>query len=182
MTDIQKQCLLRYLGYYQGSIDGIFGAQSRQATAAFQGDYGLDPDGVFGEDTAEAVKKAVSGALSPKDIWEGIRYFTREEFRCKCGGKYCGGFPAEPSGALLRLADRVRQHFDAPAIISSGVRCETHNAAVGGVSGSRHLTGKAMDFRVTGKTAREVLDFAAAQPETRYAYAIDDTYIHMDVN
>lgn len=181
MTDLQKQCLLRYLGYYNGAVDGIFGAQSRQATKAFQADYGLISDGIFGEKTADAARKAVAGELSPKDVWEGIRYFTREEFRCNCGGKHCNGFPKEPGAALLRLADRVREHFGAAAIISSGVRCERHNAAVGGVSGSRHLTGKAMDFRVAGKTAREVLDFAVSQPETRYAYAIDDAYIHMDV-
>ena len=182
MTDMQKQCLLRYLGYYSGSIDGIFGPQSAAATVIFQTDYGLEDNGIFGADTEAMIVKAVAGEVQPRDPWEGIRYFTREEFRCKCGGRHCGGFPAEPSGKLLRLADRVRAHFGAAAIISSGVRCEAHNANVGGVENSRHLTGKAMDFRVAGKTAQEVLDFAASQPETRYAYAIDGSYLHMDVN
>lgn len=182
MTNIQKQCLLRYLGYYSGSIDGIFGSQSRQATVDFQTAYGLEADGIFGEAAETVVIKAVAGEVQPRDPWEGIRHFTREEFRCKCGGKYCDGFPAEPSGKLLRLADRVRSHFGAAAMVSSGVRCEAHNANVGGVEGSRHLTGSAMDFRVAGKTADAVLAYVHAQPETRYAYAIDDTYIHMDVN
>ena len=79
------------------------------------------------------------------------------------------------------LADRVRQHFDNAVLISSGVRCQLHNAAVGGVSNSRHLTGKAMDFRVLGNTADRVLAFVQLQPELRYAYAIDETYVHMDI-
>jgi uncharacterized protein YcbK (DUF882 family) len=52
---------------------------------------------------------------------------------------------------------------------------------VGGVADSRHLTGKAMDFRVSGQTAAQVLEYVWSLPEVRYAYDIDGTYIHMDV-
>ena len=38
MTDTQKQCLLKYLGYYDGAVDGIFGRASTGATKAFQAD------------------------------------------------------------------------------------------------------------------------------------------------
>ena len=55
------------------------------------------------------------------------------------------------------------------------------NKAVGGVSNSRHLTGKAMDVRAAGKSAGELLELAQKQPEIRYAHAIDESYIHMDV-
>lgn len=113
--------------------------------------------------------------------WDNIKHFDREEFRCKCGGKYCNGYPAEPAQLLVQVADRVREHFGAPAIVSSGVRCKTHNANVGGVSNSRHMSGKAMDFCVRGKTAAQVLAYVQQQPEIRYAYAIDSCYVHMDV-
>ena len=82
---------------------------------------------------------------------------------------------------LIRVADRVRAHFGAEAFVSSGVRCQQHNANVGGVPGSRHLYGKAMDFCISGKKAAEVLEYVLKQPEIRYAYDIDGTYIHMDV-
>ena len=98
-----------------------------------------------------------------------------------CGGKYCNGFPKEPDAKLIKVADRVRAHFGSAAIVSSGVRCEVHNANVGGVPNSRHLTGKAMDFCVVGKTAEQVLEYVWQQPEIRYAYDIDGTYVHMDV-
>ena len=100
---------------------------------------------------------------------------------CNCGGKYCNGFPAEPDPVLVKAADRVRGHFGAVAYVSSGVRCVRHNANVGGVPNSRHLSGKAMDFCVSGKTAEEVLAFVQQQPEIAYSYAIDSYYVHMDV-
>ena len=57
MTAKQKQCLLAYLGYYTGAIDGIWGEKSRQATEDFQRSCGLDPDGVFGEETARRIRE-----------------------------------------------------------------------------------------------------------------------------
>ena len=180
MTNVQKQCLLKYLGYYESAVDGNFGRLSKMATAGFQEDYGLDPDGKFGPLTEAKALEAVAGTaqpVKPENFWDGIKHFDREEFRCKCGGKYCDGFPAEPEKKLVQLADRVREHFGKPMLVSSGIRCATHNANVGGAAASRHMRGMAMDFTAKGKTAAQVL----AQPEVRYAYAIDSNYVHMDV-
>jgi len=182
MTDVQKQCLLKYLGYYDLPVDGIFGSGSQQATREFQADYGLETSGVFDGATEEMILRALTGSAGKVgDFWEEVRYFKKEEFRCRCGGKHCGGFPAEPAQKLVRLADRVREHFGVPVTVSSGVRCPVHNANVGGVSGSRHLLGSAMDFCVKGKSARETLAYVQAQEDVRYAYAIDGNYVHMDV-
>lgn len=181
MTIEQKQHLLAYLGYYRIKVDGIWGKGSQGATKNFQSDYGLDVTGDFDAKTESRIKQVVATDEKPIDFWQGIKYFKREEFKCKCGGKYCNGFPAEPEKKLVTVADRVREHFGKPAIVSSGVRCKQHNENVGGVANSRHLTGKAMDFRVSGKSASEVLAYAQKQPEIRYAYAIDKNYIHMDI-
>ena len=174
MTAYQKQCLLAYLGYDCGEIDGVWGQQSQTAAAAFQADHGLEADGIFGEQTRKKILEVISGGW-----WPQIRYFGREEFACKCGR--CGGFPAEPEEKLVRLAETVRAHFGAPVTVSSGVRCPIHNLAVGGVANSRHLSGKAMDFRVQGKSASEVLRYVNQINDIRYAYAIDAQFIHMDV-
>jgi len=182
MTNKQKQHLLAYLGYYVGDIDGIIGYQTEAAARAFQKDFGgISVDGIIGPETEKALMKAVAEGLPANTgFWEKIEFFRREEFACKCG-KYCDGFPAEPVEALVRAADGVRKHFGAPAHLSSGVRCQTHNANVGGVANSRHLLGKAMDFRVDGKTAAQVLEHVQKLPQIRYAYAIDGNYVHMDV-
>lgn len=189
MTITQKQCLLTYLGYNTGGVDGIWGEKSRDAAVCFQDDFGgIAVDGIVGPETEKALTHAVAFGMPGRepedepesgDFWGGIKHFTRAEFACKCGK--CGGYPAEPNPQLVMLADDVREHFGAVVDVSSGVRCKAHNAAVGGVANSRHLSGKAMDFRVRGKTAAQVLAYVKTLPGVRYAYAINDTYVHMDV-
>lgn len=194
MTIKQIQNLLAYLGYYVGNIDGIWGTGSKTACKAFQKDFGLDADGIAGETTQKALKHAVcygieknataednATANATGTFWDEIKYFTREEFKCKCGGKYCNGYPAEPQELLVRAAVKVREHFDAPVTISSGLRCPTHNANNKGVYNSRHLTGKAMDFSVRGFNATSVLPYVQSLSEIRYAYAIDSNWVHMDI-
>ena len=184
----QKQCLLEYLGYYDpdnsnkvNNVDGIWGPASKAATVKFQTDYALEADGIFGPNTEKRIKEVVATGEKPGVDWTKVKYFRKEEFMCNCGGKYCSGFPAEPVPMLVYTADKVRTHFGREALVSSGVRCKQHNANVGGVSNSRHTMGKAMDFRIVGKTAAQVLAFVQAQPEIAYSYAIDGNYVHMDV-
>lgn len=190
MTNDQKQCLLRYLDYYDDDVDGIWGANSKSATKAFQRDNGLTESGNFDTASQNAAKAHIAAGTGFKQAttsgtktgwWKDIKYFTRDEFKCKCGGKYCKGFHAEPQEKLVRVADAVREALDAPAIVTSGVRCTRHNANVGGVSNSRHLSGKAMDFGVKGKTADQILAEVNKHSEIRYAYKIDNSHVHMDI-
>jgi hypothetical protein len=188
--------LLKYLGYYNGKVDGEWGGLSENAAREFQKAFGgLDPDGIIGTETAKALKHAVAYDMFKKaevkeevkepvkegDFWDGIKHFKRKEFKCRCGNVYCNGYPAEPQEKLVKVADRVREHFNASATVSSGLRCKQHNANVGGVSNSRHLSGKAMDFCIAGKTAAQVLAYVQKQPEIRYSYAIDNRFVHMDI-
>ena len=176
MTDVQKQCLLKYLGFYEGNVDGIWGEKSRQATRAFQLKQALDADGIFGPDTESEILKAI---IKPQTAY-AARYFSREEFACKCG-KYCNGYPAEMKQTAVMLADRARDHFGAPATVVSGLRCRQHNQDVGGVENSQHMTGEAIDLRIAGVSAEKLLAFLQQQPELRYAYAINETNVHLDV-
>ena len=163
MTIKQQQHLLGYLGYYNGQIDGQGGRMSTEACRAFQADYGLTPDGICGTMTQKMLIGAISGTAAkverhaevvqeatgkPKTgtFWDEIRYFTREEFRCKCGGKYCNGYPADIDMNMVKIADEIRNRIGKPIQINSGLRCKTRNANVGGVSNSQHLLGKAADL------------------------------------
>ena len=187
MTVTQQQNLLQYLGYYDGRVDGISGPKTQTAVDSFRNDNGMP---ALGAELDEVLVGAVfhgrfkgipeNKADTETDFWSGVKYFDRHEFACKCG-KYCNGFPAELDALLLEQADAVREHFGAPVYVSSGVRCAKHNVNVGGASGSRHKTGKAMDFCVAGRSAAEVLCFVNTLPAIRYAYAIDGSYVHMDV-
>ena len=51
MTIKQKQSNLKYLGYYNIAVDGIWGNKSIEATKKFQKAYGLSVDGIFGKNT-----------------------------------------------------------------------------------------------------------------------------------
>lgn len=195
MTNKEKQCLLFYLNYYTGSIDGVWGAKSKAATLDFQKATGLTPDGVFGEKTEARILQAVAKGEKKKAVavpktetttgtfWDEIEHFDRSEFKCTCGGRGCNGYPAEPQELLIKSADKVRNHFKVRVTVSSGVRCTLRNSELSGsVPNSRHLSGKAMDFCVSGFSASSVLPYVQSLPGIRYAYAIDRNYVHMDIN
>lgn len=191
MTAKQKQALLAYLGCYDGPLDGLWGEKSQRATIDFQRDYMEQTavDGVFGAATEQRILEVIATGEKPREsvkvdtapgFWKDIRYFTRSEFRCPCGR--CGGFPVEPEEKLVRLADQVREHFGAPVIVSSGVRCQAHNDELdGSVKNSYHLRGKAMDFCVRGVSGAKLLAYVKTLP-VHYAYQIGNSdFVHMDV-
>ncbi len=197
MTNKQKQCMLVYLGYDTGGVDGIWGNKSISATKRFQEDYGLCNDGIFGPGTESRILEVIVSGEKPiaredpqpapttsesggtGTFWDDIPNFNRKEFACPC--PRCGGFPTEPAEKLVRAAQALRDRVGRPIHISSGVRCQAHNAEVGGVGNSRHLLGHAMDFRVESMTSAQVLPLARATPGIVYAYAIDERYVHMDI-
>lgn len=185
MTNRQKQLLLAYLGLYTGAIDGIWGPLSRQATEKFQNRYMDETDGIFGPVTEQRVREVIYAREEPEkkeDFWQEIRYFSREEFRCTCGGRGCDGFPAEPVQQLVCNAELVRVHFGAAADVSSGVRCALRNSELpGSAVNSLHLRGKAMDFRIRGVPASELCAYIKTLPGVDEAYAIDESFVHMGV-
>ena len=89
----------------------------------------------------------------------------------------------EPDETLVRLADQVRDHFGAPVMVSSGVRCQVHNDELpGSAKNSYHVKGKAMDFCVRGISGAELLAYVKTLP-VHYAYQIGNSdFVHMDVN
>lgn len=186
MTIKQRQCLLFYLGYYTGSIDGKWGKKSTAATKKFQSDYGLEDDGVCGTATEKALTHAVAYGMPVKkaesvtgDFWDSVKHFKRSEFHCKCGK--CGGFPVEPDEKLVELLEQIREHFDSPVTITSGVRCKTHNTNVGGATSSQHLKGTAADIKVKGKTPKEVAAYCETLLPKSGGIGLYKTWVHVDV-
>lgn len=196
MTIKQVQQLLDYLGYDPGAIDGVDGRLTQAAVRRFQGAEGLTVDGIAGEQTQIRLKDAVWQDRFAKDntvpssgqppdktgtFWDSIKYFTRDEpyIACPCGR--CGGFPVEPAEKLMRLADAVREAAGKPMVPTSTVRCDAHNAEVGGVATSRHRLGHAMDFVIPGMTANQILTIVRKQKNVVYCYAINERAVHMDI-
>ena len=200
MTNLQKQCLLTFLGYNTGGVGNGWGEKSREATMCAQEDLGLEPDGIWGPLTETAVLEAVytyddgpaeaeadstGDAVLDRQLAErfaGIQYISPEEARCRCGGKYCSGFPALPDREMLELADDLRRETGIALIRSSFLRCPQHNANEGGVGNSKHMRGKALDFMLEGMSGQELYQLAKADPRTSYTYVIGNgPYVHVDV-
>ena len=173
--------------------DGLAGPKTSAALKLWQEARGLSQIGRVDNATWNILMLEIPKADVPESdtdagesqatgtFWDEIKYFTRDELKCKCNGRYCNGFPAEPQEQLVRLAERARQHFGAPAHNVSCLRCPTWNAKSGGVANSQHMYGEAMDIRINGVTADQLLAFFKKQPEVRYCYKINSTNVHFDI-
>ena len=109
------------------------------------------------------------------------RNFSRHEFACKCG---CG--EAEVSPFLIEQLQKLRDYTGEPVRITSGRRCETHNAAVGGAKNSQHLLGLAADISVAWWPAEDLLRLLKVLVRANalyvgYAYKISKNAVHIDV-
>ena len=183
---VTRQGYLKHLGFYDGAIDGIVGDKTKTAYRKLQAKYFTrkkDIDGLYGKNTDILLQNAYNVSVYAKN-------FELEEFKCKCNGK-CTGYPVVIDVQLLKNLQIMRNKFGVTRI-SSGMRCEKHNKAVGGASGSRHKSGKAADIiNSTTKTEagrRAVMAFWETLPFNRYTYCnIDGNYpnmgtaVHVDV-
>lgn len=86
------------------------------------------------------------------------KFFTFEEFTCKCG---CGQNLMHPS--FIDKLDLLREDLDFPLVVTSGYRCPKHNNKVSttGLTGP-HTTGRAVDLSVDRARAYKLLDVALA--------------------
>lgn len=192
MTMKQKQALLAYLCYYDGPLDGLWGAKSQRATIDFQRAYmaQTEVDGIFGAATEKRILEVIAtleepvikeNLTAPADWWKDIRYFTQAEFKCKCGGRFCNGYPVEIDMNMVKIADKIREKIGKPIHINSGLRCKTHNANVGGVSNSQHLLGKAADLGCpSGCTPEQMASIAESIMGNTGGIGIYSWGIHID--
>ena len=173
MTNERKQRILCSVPddngeyYYNGPLDGVWGPSSQTAADKFIADF-----------TGETVPaKEVTGTF-----WDEIEYFTRDEFRCQCGGKYCNGYPAEPQEQLVRICDQLRKNLGVPITIVSGLRCPTWNQIQGGVDNSQHKYGEAADIYCRGISQSRVETELDNIGGVRYHYPISgSSNVHFDI-
>ena len=187
MLDVKtRQKYLKELGFYKGEIDGSVGKLTKAAYLALQKKYfkrAEDIDGLYGNDTDKLLQNAYR-------VKKYCKNFKLEEFRCSCG-KYCTGYPVILDTQLLKDIQLIRNKYGSTTI-TSGIRCSTHNRNVGGVSNSRHKSGKALDFRcsasLTESGRKQIMNYFKKLPGARYTYCnIGGNYpnmgraVHIDV-
>lgn len=103
-----------------------------------------------------------------------MKYFKIEEFKCKCG---CGRAEMMPS--TLEKLDEARELAKVPFKITSGYRCNAHNARVGGKSEGAHTSGYAIDIEASTSPTR--LAIVKALLEVGFSrIGIANGFIHAD--
>jgi uncharacterized protein YcbK (DUF882 family) len=184
-----RQIYLQELGFYDGKIDGIAGEKTKAAYLALQKQYFTrtkDIDGLYGTNTDNLLRSVYN--------MRNAKNFKLSEFKCKCGGKYCTGYPTVIDKNLIDNLEKLRAVYGQPIKIMSGMRCEKWNSMqAGSASKSRHLTGKAADIYMSGistnqKGRQEIMKYWKKLPYQRYTYAnIDGSHpnmgnsVHVDV-
>ena len=140
--------------------------------------------GVYNTETDNCLR----AAYNCKKYGEG--YFSPKEFRCKCGGKYCNGFPDYPKVQLIKNLAYLREDSKSPIDIRSGLRCKKWNALQSGsASQSRHMKGKAVDIGskvlTSTKSARDkLIKRWYSFKKANYAYGNTPnmgTSVHLDI-
>ena len=137
----ERQTYLKYLGLYKGSIDGIEGRLTKEGYKSLQNKFFTrksDRDGKYGRNTDMLLVNAYN-------VKKYTKNFSLSEFKCGCNTKYCTGYPAYLNINLLRNLQTMRDNYGA-ITITSPLRCSKHNANIGGVAGSYHTKGKALDL------------------------------------
>lgn len=126
-------------------------------------------DGVYGTKTDYALRH-----------WRNVKKFTKnfspEEFKCECGGKHCTGYPSWMKKVELQNLQSIRSHYGKPMKITSGLRCKTmNNKSKGSINTSKHLTGYAADFYMSGVTdtlahRKSAIKYIKTLPNHGYTY------------
>ena len=99
--------------------------------------------------------------------------FSRYEFECPCCGK--DSIDLE----LVKELQVLRDFMGCPLRINSGIRCDRHNAAVGGSKRSQHLLGLAADVRIPEGQAHKMGTFILCSDFNGIgAY---NTFFHLDL-
>jgi uncharacterized protein YcbK (DUF882 family) len=102
--------------------------------------------------------------------------FRVREFACTDGSD-----PIFVDTELVKVLQKIRNHFKKPVTITSAYRTPTKNKAVGGEEYSMHLYGKACDIKVSGIAPKTVSAYAEKLLPKSGGIGTYSTFVHVDV-
>lgn len=106
--------------------------------------------------------------------------FKSTEFDCH-GSGCCSSTLVDEK--LVEYLQKIRDYFGKAVTVSSGYRCATHNASVGGATGSYHMKGQAADIYISGVTPAEIAKYAESIGVLGiglYETSSDGHFVHID--
>lgn len=101
--------------------------------------------------------------------------FTVKEFACKDGSDYI-----LIDTELVKILQKIREHFGKSVTINSAYRNAAYNKKVGGVSNSQHTKGTAADIVVNGVTPKEVAQYAEYLMPKSGGIGLYNGFTHID--
>lgn len=102
-------------------------------------------------------------------------HLHHDEFRCKCRHKDCT--LTQVDELLLELFETLRAEYGLSIFVSSGFRCQEHNAKVGGVVNSNHILGSAIDLIKPKKNTEKFISLC----RTIFPYTKEyESFVHCD--
>ena len=159
-----------------------------------------DVSGVYDRNTDRLLRHVYNVSVWLPKQFGGKSNFKPEEFKCDCG--QCTGYPTHMKRVELKNLQMIRNHYDRPMVVTSGLRCKHANSSsTGSIQNSLHLVGRACDFYMAGVTdtlanRKKFIKWAKTIPNTHYIYGngcnsngVNNLYapymgnaIHYDVN
>lgn len=183
----EYQTMLKKIGLYTKSIDGIVGSGTKKAIKQFNIIFLKENSEEYSEGTDRLLKIIYNAYCTSKymtdDLWQHFKNFKKSEYKCHCNGKYCNSYPSEISIHIVMTDQYIRNKVENSVTISSGLRCQKWNdLQSGSVKNSKHIIGRASDTKAKGKTAKQQKAIALELPFVYYSYCITKYYIHKSVN
>lgn len=102
--------------------------------------------------------------------------FRVKEFACTDGSD-----PIFIAPELVKVLQKIRDHFGVTVTITSAYRTPNRNKAVGGTTYSQHLYGVAADIKVKGVSPKKVAQYAEKLLPNKGGIGTYSTFTHVDV-
>jgi uncharacterized protein YcbK (DUF882 family) len=103
------------------------------------------------------------------------RNFSAEEWSSKCGNPI---FKVHP--VLIAGVQEIRDVCNFPIRITSGYRTEAHNAFTGGVLGSLHTKGMAVDLQASDRSEAKLQRIISEARKLGFVVRPYPTFVHID--
>ena len=131
---------------------------------------------------AEILTMLLLQALPKSECRELAYYLNHDQVRCHCKNVECQHTLVHIK--TLEAWETVRYRFGKPIYVTNVFRCQKHNEAVGGVPGSKHTLGLAIDvstYKLSPSDKKELTGYL----EQAYDYVKeypDKNFIHAQLN
>ena len=191
LTVKERQTYLKKLGFYTKKVDNIRGDGQKKAEKQFNIIFLNKKSETYYEDTDKLLRKIYDSYSKSKYMvdtdWQYFKNFKKTEYKCKCKGKYCNGYPHKIAMHLVMADQYQRNYYGVSVSLTSGIRCEKHNKNVGGTSNSYHKKGRASDSITKGKSSATVRNMIYKNSSTKlpfvsYSYDITKDSMHKTVD